>query len=326
MAAKALSHSASSVLYTDRRDFYLSPNQTKELWTDATPFLTIASNQTMESTPDPDFKLFEHRSGWIKQEMSINSGSPDAWATNGDPGSTLAADASVAVDGLTGLTSTSGGDSSLVNLMVEIWDSTKTSYKGVAFITAFSSGIKLQALGNPRAANNRMVALADNDVLVVIGSVFGEGSVSPEAFSDEIEVVYNSCGISRTPVEITGTLYHQTKLRGYSNELARLRKEKNFEHKMQKERAFLFGVRKGGIGSVDLASDNVTNLDSFGAISTDASGAQLRSTMGIIPALYRYGTSSSSSEKQNIFNIVAGAYTYTNFVDDCEKPHSVRIN
>ncbi len=311
---KTLSNAAASILYTDRRDFYLSPRQTKELWTDATPFTTIISNRAMESVPDPDYKMFEHRSGWVRQ--SFQSTGTGTWTTSGAavPGETLGSDASLVVDNPVGLTSTAAGDASLIGLECEVWDSTLTTYRGVVVVTDFSSGVKLKALGNPRSATNVMANIADNDYFVVIGSAFSEGSTSPDAYSDDIVVVYNSSQIFRTPVEVTGTLYHQTKLRGYSDELARLRKEKNFEHKMQKERAFLFGVRIGGTGSKDLANDNATNLDSFAG---EAAATPRRSTMGIVPALYRYGASSGDS--QNLFTIASATYKYSNFVDDMEK-------
>jgi hypothetical protein len=316
MAVKSLANATSGILWTDRRDFYISPNVTKELWTDAAPFLTIMANRGIEQVGDPDYKMFEHRAGWVDQRFLINA-SPDSWTASGDPGGTLTADNSVVVDGLVGLGGAAAGDASLVGLEVEIWDTTLATYKGVAVVTAFSSGVKLKALGNPRAATNRMVTLADNDVLIVIGSSFGEGSVSPDAFSDDLSVVYNSCQIYRTPVEITGTLYANTKLRGYSNELARLRKDKNFEHKLQKEKSLLYGVRIGGTGSIDLASDNSgsgTQLDTFAG---DQTASPQRTTMGMFPALYRYGASSGA--KQNLFSITAASYTYSNFVDDMQK-------
>ena len=63
---------ASGILYTDRRDFYVDPQVTKELWTDVAPFTTMVSNQEMRSVPDPIFKMFEHRNPWVKQSFLIN--------------------------------------------------------------------------------------------------------------------------------------------------------------------------------------------------------------------------------------------------------------
>ena len=67
MATKNLS--GSGVLFTDRRDFYISPQVVKELWTDVTPFTTIVANQEQRTPTDPLFKMFEHRNPWQNQEF-----------------------------------------------------------------------------------------------------------------------------------------------------------------------------------------------------------------------------------------------------------------
>lgn len=311
MAAKNLS--ALGVLYTDRRIFYLQPNVVSELWPSVNPFTTIASNQAIVNTPDPDFKMFEHRSAFVDQEFQLNDSSEPDWASNGDPGATL--NEAIKIDGIVGLPSPA--DSSYVGLSLEVWDATKTTYKGVIRVQSVASGeLTCVALGNPRAVNNRVAALANNDFFLVIGPSSGEGQTSPEAWSDELSVVWNSTTITRTPIEVTGTLY-EAALRGYSNELARLRMEKMKEHNFQREKKFLRGVRLGGTGSVDLAADNVTNADAFQAHINDADGKVVRETMGMIPAIYRYGT--TTGDKQNIFTIDASSYEYDDFVDDTEK-------
>lgn len=302
MPAKNLS--SLGILYTDRRDFYISPKVTRELWTDITPFTTVISNKGIISTPDPDFKMFEHRSGWIRQQMSVNAASPPTWST-GNPGDTV----TVPVDTIVGLESSVAP--SMIGLLVEIWNSTLVTYKGTAFITAVNTGgatVTLKALGNPRASDFKMVNLADNDVLYVIGTAFGEGTSAPEAYSDELQVVWNSTEIFKTSVEVTGTLL-QAALRGYSDELVRLRLEKNREHKIQKERAFLLGVRSGGIGAL--------GGDSHTGHQTDADGKVVRTTMGVIPTIFRYG--STSGPEQNIFAISKSSFNYDNFVDITEK-------
>ena len=54
--AKALGKTG--VLFTDRRDFYISPQVTKELWTSVTPFTTIISNRNMDTgLKDPEYKM-----------------------------------------------------------------------------------------------------------------------------------------------------------------------------------------------------------------------------------------------------------------------------
>ena len=287
---------ASSVLYTDRRDFYVDPQVTKELWTDVAPFTTLISNQETRDVPDPIFKMFEHRNPWVKQEFSINKGTPGTIPDN-DTGL-----ASLPVDGIVGLSS---ADSSWVGLEVEIWNSAKSTKKGVGMVSAVASNGQITM----KALTGGTIVLADNDVCIVIGNARGEGSSAPDAWSDELSTVWNSCQIFKTPLQVTGTL-EAAVLRGESSELARLRKQKGQEHKMQKEKAFLFGKRLGGTGlsgSSDSFADNGR---------TDADGNLIRTTYGLIPAIEEYGY--SSGDDQNVFTC-GSSYSYSNFVDDMEK-------
>jgi hypothetical protein len=288
---------ASGVLYTDRRDFYVDPQVTKELWTDVAPFTTLISNQETRDVPDPIFKMFEHRNPWVKQEFSINKGTPGT-IPNSDVGL-----GSLPIDGIVGLASTA--DSSYIGLQVEVWNSAKTTKKGTAVISAVTSGSLTM-----KSTKGATIVLADDDVCMVIGNARGEGSSSPEAWADELSVVWNSCQIFKTPLQVTGTL-EAAVLRGESNELARLRRMKAQEHKIQKEKAFLFGTRVDGTnlsGSSDSFADGGR---------TDADGNLIRSTYGIIPAIDDYGT--SSGDDQNIFSIKEDEYEYADFVDDMEK-------
>lgn len=287
---------ASSVLYTDRRDFYVDPQVTKELWTDVAPFTTLISNRETRDVPDPIFKMFEHRNPWVKQEFAINKGTPGT-IPNDDTGL-----GSLPVDGIVGL---SAAGASWVGLEVEIWNSAKTTKKGVAVVAAVAGNGQITM----KALTGGTIALADNDVAIVVGNARGEGSSSPEAWSDELTTVWNSTQIFKTPLQVTGTL-EAAVLRGESSELARLRKQKGQEHKMQKEKAFLFGRRLGGTGlsgSSDSFADNGR---------TDADGNIVRTTYGLIPAIEEYGA--STGDDKNIFTI-GNDYGYADFVDDMEQ-------
>tara|TARA_X000001388_G_scaffold60802_1_gene46201 strand:- start:154 stop:861 length:708 start_codon:yes stop_codon:yes gene_type:complete len=95
------------------------------------------------------------------------------------------------------------------------------------------------------------------------------------------------------------------------------------EHKMQKEKAFLFGKRFGGTGLQEAsygAGNNDTNADETFADggSVDSDGNLVRTTYGIVSALEAYGESTSTHDAQNVFTI-DGSYGYSNFVDDMEK-------
>lgn len=310
MAAKSLGNTG--ILFTDRRDFYIKPQVTAELWPQVTPFLTDLMSSSAMKVQDPDFKLFEHRSGFIKQQFAVNDASISSNYDTFVPGDLATV---AAIDGITGLASSA--DNSYVGLEVEVWDSALKTYKGVSLIRGVSSGaVTLMSLGNPRSTTNVHAALADNDVCIVIAPASGEGTVAREAFSDDLEVVYNSTQIFKTPVEVTGTLY-EAALRGYSNELARLRNEKSKEHKMQMSKKYLYGVRPYGSGMSSLAGTDYSSLDSFSNVLLDADGNKIRMTMGLIPAIYKYG--SSTGDSQNIFTVAKNSYTYGDFTRDAEK-------
>jgi len=302
---------SAGILYTDRRNFYVDPGVTKQLWTDVAPFTTVISNRETRKVPDPIFKMFEHRNPWVKQrcDMSNDAGTiPDNDTGLGG----------ITVDGIVGLAGApSTPDSSWIGLVFEIWDSTEATNRGTAVCTAVSSGeLTLKSLANGT------IAIANNDVLHVVGNAHGEGTDSPEAWADELQVVYNSCQIFKTPLQITGTLLAAS-LRGEESELARLRAQKSQEHKMQKEKAFLFGQRDSGTGLGEAAYDagnKASNVDETFADDgrTDADGNVVRSTYGIVSAFATYGETGSYDYK-NVFTVSEATYTYNSFVDDMEK-------
>ena len=302
MAAKNLA--ASGVLYTDRRDFYIDPQVVKELWTDVAPFTTVISNKETRQTNDPVFKMFEHRNPWVKQKF-VNAGETVTIAADGTE------TAALNIDGIVGLDSTV--TDAWEGLVCEIWNAAEDAKKAVVLITdkVDADEIKVKALWTTGGGNYTLV---DDDVYHVIGNAQGEGETSPEAWSDELKVVYNSTQIFKTPLEVTGTLL-QASLRGESSELARLRMQKNQEHKMQKEKAFLFGARVGGTGLGESYDGTPDETFADGG-RTGAGGGLVRTTYGVVSALDYYGN--TSGDDQNVFTVDA-SYKYGNFVDDMEK-------
>ena len=322
MAAKDLS--ASGVLFTDRRNFYIDPQVVKELWTDVTPFTTVIANKETRTVPDPVFKMFEHRQPWVEQTFKAGA-NPDNAAAGAE------CSGAFAVTDVKGLASTP--DASWLGLVCEVWSESDHTNKtgtprGVVLISVAATTIKYKNIGNAT------IDPADDDVFVVVGNAHGEGGYSPEAWSDELKVVYNACQIFKNPLEITGTLL-EAALRGESSELARLRMQKSQEHKIQKERAFLFGKRVGGTGLGESAyadgyrgsdvdetfADGGINGPAVGTVASPAgSGAGLvRTTFGMIPAIEAYGNSTTTHDYQNIFTASEASYSYGDFVDDMEK-------
>jgi len=294
------------ILYTDRRNFYVDPGVTKELWTDVAPFTTVISNRETRKVPDPIFKMFEHRNPWVKQKCLVN-GTPTL--DDNDTGDT------VAVTDIVGLVS--APDNSWVGLIFEFWNVAETTKAGTAVVTAVS-GANLTM----KSLSGAAFTCVNNAPMYVIGNAHGEGSSAPDAWADELQVVFNSSQIFKTPLQITGTLLAAS-LRGESSELARLRAQKNQEHKMQKEKAFLFGQRDSGTdlgGSAYDAGNRSSDIAETFADDgrTDTAGNVIRTTYGMVSAMDKYGES-GSYDYQNIFSVSEASYTYSSFVDDMEK-------
>ena len=302
MSAKLLGNSG--VLYTDRRDFYISPYVTKMLWTDVAPFTTLISNRATEQPADPLFKMFEYRAHWIKQVFQVTSVATLTAVADTASGAITVKNGTVF--GLPNTTNNPNFDNSVLGYECEIWNSAQTTRKGVVVITAQGgTTVTVKVLYSVTGAD---FALANDDYFFVVGAAHGEASSAPDGWADELSIVYSSTQYFRTALEISGKLL-KAALRGEVSELARLRDAKMKEHKILKERAFLFGGSPIGTGM-----DGTAFADS---IKTDANGYKIRSTTGLITALEKYGATSGDAQAK--FTITAASYTYSNFVDDMEK-------
>jgi len=291
---------SSGILYTDRRDFYVSPYEIDTLFPSAAPFTALSSSLGIIEVPDPDFKMFEEDDTFVDQSFFINDGTPDTWSA-----ATVGGDATI--EGLDNFKALVIGEN-LEGLVVEIRHATTNALQSTSLISDYtsSSSITFQHLGNAEASDNGAITITDNAVCTVVGNMRAEGSRAPKGWTSQPRVVWNSAQIQKTPFKITGTLL-KAGLRGYPvPELARLRANKAMEHIMQKERSYLLGVRADG-------NDAPTTLP----ITDSTSGEPIRSTLGILTALQRYGVSSGTY--QNVFNWTAAGYDFDNFLDDMGK-------
>lgn len=110
----------SGVLYTDRRDFYISPQVVKELWTDVAPFTTVVASRETRTPTDPLFKMFEHRNPWENQRFVSATDVANLAAGDSESGN-------MDIDGIVGLPSSA--DSSYVGLECEVWDTTEATLR-----------------------------------------------------------------------------------------------------------------------------------------------------------------------------------------------------
>lgn len=313
------------VLYEDRRQFYPNPQAVAQLYAPETPFLsTILAREAMGSGPmaandDKSYKMFEHRQHWRYQEAEIDGAPASTFGSGGVPGDT----ATINLKNLNGIKA----DPSIISMTFDVWDSSETTNKGRVLVTDFNTSndqVTVKALGNPTASDESVDSLAGDDVLYVISSAHGEGDDAPEAYSDELDVVWNTVQRERTAIEITEDLRRAT-LRGESQELARLRNTKQNEHKVKNARNFLYGYRPGGIGGTAHraggTSDSNFLKDGSGdpLAVKDKDGNRVTTTMGWISAMQRYAQDSDTAFDQNWFDRDTSGYGYYDFMEDTEK-------
>jgi len=124
--------------------------------------------------------------------------------------------------------------------------------------------------------------LSDNDEAQIVGTSFGEGTGSPDTFSDTLEDDFGYTQIFKTACELTNTAI-ATRYRGYANEFDRIWAQKLREHKVDIERAMLFGqkARVNGVqyteGLVGHIVKNVAPVTDNSAFSYSSGNAYYRS-------------------------------------------------
>lgn len=293
---------STAILATDRRDHYIQSNVVKTRYPNVAPFLTAVANWNQTLYPkDPQFKMFQYTSQWVKQYFQVTTGATSA---ADDAEDTLA----VTVTGAVGMPATFTNH--LVGLKVQnhanVGGKPSGVAKGTFVITTFTSTTSI----NVKNLGSASVVIANDDWLVIIGTAFGEGTVAANPSHNELQVRWNQCGIHKTSFQLTKTIM-QAVLRGESNEYERMKRIKGQEHMIQKERDLLFSTSSIGIGeSGDTFSDGAR---------TDVDGNVIRSTYGAFQAVLNYGSSDVTSDDQNKFPINPLTYTYNSWVDDQEK-------
>lgn len=295
--------SSTSVLTTDRRDFYIKPDVVKQNYSDVSPFLTAVSNWNQIMFPnDPQFKMFQYNSPWRKQYFQVTTGATSA-ADNAED--TLAITSTGAVGMPTTFTNHLLGLK--LGVYANVGGKPSGAPKGTVVVTTFTSTTAI----NVKNIGKSSITIANDDWLVVEGTAFGEGTEAANPSYDEIQTVWNQCGIHKTSFQLTNTLM-QANLRGESKEYERLKRVNGQIHNVQKERDMLFS--RSSIGT------NLTTADTFAdGGRTDAAGNTVRSTYGVFSAVLDYGVTSTTDDDQNIFDINPVSYSYSDWVDNSEK-------
>ena len=257
----------------DRRRLYDFSDRVAELAPEESPFFVYLSKVAKVPTDDPIFRFLENRSkiDWTTRNFKL--------AADVNGGSAVVAGSSysftVDADGATG--GTSSGGASVDFLIKGMVFSVNTVSGGSGYTQALirvdsapvDAGTSTTFTGKVVALSGSSTAskeLDNDDNCQVIGTSFQEGSGSPDAWSSEIEDDFGYTQIFKTAAEMSNTAI-ATRYRGYANEWERIWALKLREHKVDIERALLFGQR-ARVSSVQYTEGVVGHILKNGTVNT----------------------------------------------------------
>ena len=258
------SHASAHGATPDSRRMYDFSDRVAELAPEESPFFVYLSKIAKVPTSDPVFRFLENRSkiDWTNRSLYADSalGSLSAGVSgiiNFDDGS--GANVDWLVPGMVVAVEVVDGKSQAVFRLDSV---SVNSTETVCDVTCMSVGNSSESGYN---------AVADGDKAQIIGTAFAEGSGSPDVWSKSLEDDYGYTQIFKTAAEMTNTSI-ATNYRGYANEWQRIWNLKLREHKVDIERAMLFGQRgrQSGVQSTEgLAGHIIVNrqAQSPGSIS-----------------------------------------------------------
>ena len=260
--------------YHTRRLFNFS-DRVADLAPDESPFFVYLSKVAKVPTDDPQFRFLEDRT---KISMTDRS-----FLINGDV--TIPAAGSSASYSL----DLSGGGSVdwlIKGMVVAVGQETAANAPNTVILRVESAP---QDDGTSTSLQMKTISGSDGGVNIddakctVIGTSFGEGSGAPDVFSEELDNDFGYTQIFKTACEMSNTA-RATRYRGYADEFQRIWNLKLREHKVDIERAMLFGQRasvggaqysEGIAGHIIANGTAITNND---ALSYSAGAPYFRSS------------------------------------------------
>ena len=264
----------------DRRRIFNFGDRVAELAPEESPFFVYLNQVAKAPTDDPVFRYLENRNrisftdrslllkGAVNGGSAVSAGSSYSFTVDTAGGATVDYLVKGMVLAVGTVDSTDGYGQALVRVESGVSHaSSDSSFTGKIIDVSAVSGSNV---------------LADNDVAQIIGSSYEEGSGSPDVFSSELEDDFGYTQIFKTAAEMTNTAY-ATRYRGYAEEWNRIWATKLREHKIDIERAMLFGqrARVGGIqyteGLVGHIVKNVSPVVDDSALSYSSGSAYHRS-------------------------------------------------
>ena len=220
----------------DQRRLYDFSDRVAELAPEESPFFVYLSKVAKAPTDDSVFRFLENRSriDWTNRTLVADSAL-----------SSLAAGVSGQIDFDDGSGSAISWLVKGMVVAVEVVDGKSHAVFRIDSVSVQGSSetrcdVTCMSVGN--ANESGYDAVQDGDVAQVIGTAFAEGSGSPDVWSKSLEDDFGYTQIFKTAAEQSNTSM-ATRYRGYADEWSRIWNLKLREHKVDIERAMLFGQR-----------------------------------------------------------------------------------
>jgi len=269
------SQTALSLTQGSRRLYDFS-DRVADLAPDESPFFVYLSKVGKVPTSDSQFRFLEDRTKIAITDRSFKIDGGQTLAAPGGSTTVLVDVGGATVDWLIpGMVVEFAQN---VNLSGGTDTESVTRATGkIESVTQNSADTSIQVTTIAATAGAATTTLDDNADCVVIGTAFEQGSGAPDVWSQELDHDYGYTQIFKTACEMSNTA-RATVYRGYADEWQRLWNLKLREHKVDIERAMLFGMRgsQGGVqyteGIVGHILQNGTNTGG-GSIGSYVEGA-----------------------------------------------------
>jgi hypothetical protein len=266
----------------DQRKLYDFSDRVAELMPEESPFFVYLSQVSKVATDDNIFRYLENRTvtNYTSRNFSlaaaVNSGSAVTagnvydFTVDDGAGASIGFITKGMVIAVSTVDDTNGYGQALVRVeSAPNVQSANTTFSG-----------RIVELSNSSVSGYNV--LSDNDGCQIVGTSFEEGTGAPDTFSDTLEDDFGYTQIFKTACELTNTAI-ATRYRGYANEFDRIWAQKLREHKVDIERAMLFGqkARVNGVqyteGLVGHIVKNVAPVTDNSAFSYSSGNAYYRS-------------------------------------------------
>ena len=272
------------------RRLYDFSDRVADLAPEESPFFVYLSKVGKVPTSDSQFRFLEDRT---KIAITDRSFFVDGAQTLAAAGSTT----DVTVELAKGSSTTAGNVSWLIKGMVVQFAQNVNKGGGADTESITQATARVESVTHNAAdttirvttidaSSGSITTLDDEGEAVVIGTSYEQGSGAPDVWSQELDNDYGYTQIFKTACEMTNTA-RATVYRGYADEWQRLWNLKLREHKVDIERAMLFGMR-GSQNGIQYTDGIVGHIIKNGGTPSDGTiGSYAEDT----PYLSTYATS-----------------------------------